>query len=177
MEKFLYYGLIGGSISLLMLYLNKASGRTIEAVEGVYQLRIHKLYQFIGIVSSVIGSVLLVLPLIYDGLAALPVALGMFLLFTGLGVPCILWYRNHHLIYNPEKISSKSWLGKSSEIYWKDIKNISFNSLSGLLLIEDARGTKVKAHQHLVGLKSFVEFMEQKTNMTARELKLPFSAK
>lgn len=81
--------------------------------------------------------------------------------------------QNHRLTYDSQKIESKSWLGKTSTIHWDNIKTISFNSLFAMIIIVGEDGEKVKAHQHLVGLNSFVGMIEQKTGMTAKELKLP----
>lgn len=174
MENFLQYGLIGVAVALAMLYLNKGAASKIEPLEeGAYELRLHRLYQLIGFLGPGLGVVLFLLPLIEGGLEALPVALAMGAMFGALGVACMLWYKNHILRFDAEKISARSWLGKTTEVQWTEIQSISFNSLSGLVNIRDSRGVAVKAHMHLVGLSAFVQEMEQKTSWTARGLRLP----
>lgn len=170
------YGLIGGLVSLTMLYLKKSSARKVKVVkEGMYVLRLHLLYQLIGILSVVVGFVLLLLPLLQAGLEALPIALSMFGMFGVLGLVCILWYNNHFLRFNNGKIEARSWLGKTTVVQWDNIRTISFNSLSGLLTITDTAGVQVKAHMHLVGLNTFVKQIEEKTSWTAKGLKLPLA--
>lgn len=174
MENFLQYGLIGVAVFLAMLYLNKATARKVEPVEeGTYVLRIHRLYQIIGFLGLGLGVVVFLLPLIQGGMEALPIALAMGGMFAALGGGCMLWYKNHYLRFDAEKIAARNWLGRITEVQWTEIKSISFNSLSGLLSIRDCKGVAVKAHMHLVGLGVFMQEVEQKTSWTAKEVGLP----
>ncbi|MEN0045748.1 MAG: hypothetical protein AAF806_01680 [Bacteroidota bacterium] len=96
----------------------------------------------------------------------------MLLLFGGLGIPIFMYYKNHNLRFNDDQIVVQSWLKKTTEIKWSEISQIQFNPFSGYIKIE-GDSENVRINQHLVGLKAFLEKMEEKTKWTVKELKFP----
>jgi len=96
-----------------------------------------------------------------------------FVFFGGLGTILIMYYQNHILTYNDNKITVQNWRKQTKEITWEEIENIKFSPLSGYLKIYGL-GKKLSIAQHMVGLKGFTNMMEAKTKWNARDLRMPF---
>lgn len=157
-------------------YLNKASSKKVSKNEnGWYELRMNRLYQFIGISVGIMGLSFLYLTIGEQHSSSLMIILVISLGFSSLGLTCFLWYRNHKLRFNDTTIIALNVYGKPSSLSWDDITDISFNGLSGQITLVGKDANTVKAHQHLVGLGSFVELIESKTKWTAKSLRLPIN--
>lgn len=162
------------AVKLALDYLNKASSKKVSKNEnGWHELRMNRLYQFIGISTGILGLSFLYLTIGEQYSSSLIIILVISLGFTGLGFTCFLWYRNHKLRFNNKTIITSNVYGKQNSLNWEDISNISFNGVSGQITLTNKAGNTVKAHQHLVGLSSFVELIELKTKWTVKALKLP----
>jgi hypothetical protein len=98
-------------------------------------------------------------------------------MFWDMGIPMVLWFKNHRLKFNQTDIEVINVYGQRNSIAWKEINSISFNHFSGFITITDPKGTRLKAHQHLVGLSVFTNMMEAKTLWTVEELRLPIKTK
>lgn len=178
LEKFIFYVLTGLCISLALSYLNKATGKKVTAnQQGEYLLRMHKFYYVLGVISVIIGTVFLVVPPLVDDvdIVMLIVIFFMLLIFGGLGLLCLLYYKNHYLLFDSNRIEVRSHIGKTSSIHWDDIKRAQFNAFSGLLILTTYSGGKLKIHQHLVGLVQFVNQLEERKGWTPQDLKLPIN--
>ena len=160
-----------------MAFLNKAASRKIvEREKDVYELRLNKLYLIVGLIAIVIGFIGVIILLITLEINSLYMAIALNIFFTPLGLICYLWYHNHILTFNNSEISATSWLGKTSTLKWVDINDISFNALSGQLILK-GNSKVIKAHQHLVGIDLFVQTLKERTNLSIDNLKLPFQIK
>ena len=172
-EKVIMYGLIGLAVSLAMNYMNKGASQEIEkSTNGEIELRMNKLYQILGYLSIGFASSLVIAALFYQEQEMYIVGIAMLLLFGGLGIPCLMYYQNHKLRFDDEKITVQNWRKKIKEIAWREIDDIRFNPFSGYLEIRGL-DKKMAIHQHLVGLKKFTDKMEEKTKWRTSELKLP----
>lgn len=132
----------------------------------------NRFYQILGYISIGFASIFVIAALYYQEKEMYVMGLAMLLLFGGLGIPCLLYYRNHKLKFNDDKITVQNWRKKNQEISWAEIDEIKFNPFSGYLKLRGVN-RKLTIHQHLVGLKEFIKKMEEKTKWKASELKLP----
>lgn len=172
-EKVITYGLIGLAVSLAMNYMNKGASQEIaKNPSGEIELRMNKLYQILGYLSIGFASIFVIAALYYQEKEMYIIGMSMLLLFGGLGIPCLMYYQNHKLKFDDEKIVAQNWRKKIEEITWREIDEIKFNPFSGYLKIRGLN-KKMTIHQHLVGLKEFTNKMEEKTKWKAKELKFP----
>lgn len=174
-EKVILYGLIGLAVSLTMNYMNKGASQEIaKNMNGEIELRMNKLYQILGYVSICFASIFVITALYYQEKELYIIGVLMLFLFGGLGIPCLMYYQNHKLQFNDERIIVQNWRKKVEEITWGEINEIKFNPFSGYLKIRGLNKI-ITIHQHLVGLKEFTNKMEEKTNWKTSELKLPIN--
>lgn len=175
-ENYFFYGLVSASVVVTLAYLNKATGRQIvPGAQGKYLLRLHKLYYIVGLISVAVGGIFLVAPLIINepNVGMYIMVFLVILFFGGLGLLSILYYKNHYVLFDTNKIEVRNVFGKIKIFYWNEIKEASYNPHSSLLTLINESGQKVKIHQHLVGLSKFIDYLEEKTCWTAKQLKLP----
>ncbi len=171
--KFLQYALIGIVVSLFMNYLNKAASKPLEVEEeGRYVLKMHKLYQWIGWLSIALGLVALISMVLLFDIEMAIIGVAMFLLFGVLGWLCLMSYNRHKVVFDEHQMTISSWQGKVLFFAWDEISDIKFNPISGYIKVYGPQGIG-KIHMHMLGLKSFVHMMEQKTKWRAKELKIP----
>lgn len=176
-EKVIFYGIIGIAVSLAMNFMNKGASQNIRENEnGEIELRMNKLYQILGYLCIGITTIFVLAAIYYQDEEMYLIGGIMFLLFGGLGLPILMYYNNHKLRFNDDRILVHNWLGKSNEIKWSEIDSIKFNPFSGYLKI-NGLNKKLTIHQHLVGLKEFLKRMEEKTKWKVSELKLPIKMK
>ena len=172
-EKILTYGLIGFAVALFMNYLNRSANRgSIKNKSGQYELRMNRLYQIVGLLSIFIAIVFLIAAIYYQEKEMYIIGFAMVLLFGGLGIPLLLYYINHRLIFDEDKITSTGWTKKEITLRWDEITEISFSPFWGKIKVQ-GQNSQLNIHQHLVGLKEFVKLMENKTMWKASNLKLP----
>lgn len=169
--------LISGLAACCFLYLaNKGAGKSVlpNAV-GQFRLRIHWLYGATGYISLLVGFVMQIILIVTErpetGLYIM--AFVFFLVFGGLGVWGILFFRNYSVGFDSTQFEVRSCMGRVKKVSWSEIQNIKFNTFTGYLTVVDIYGQQLKVHQHLVGLGRFVAFMEDHTRWTAEALKLP----
>ena len=171
-----FYAIVGMTVAATLSYLNKATGKHVDSNEkGEFLLKMHKLYKIVGYVSLVIGLIVTIGPILTDkpDAAIFIMMFLMFLIFIGLGLLCVLFYRNHYLRFDNSTIEVRSAFAKTKIINWEEIKSVSFNPSSGLITLKNQHGQKIKVHQHLIGLGRFISYLETKTDWTAKKLKLP----
>ena len=172
-EKILTYGLIGIVVTLFMNYLNRSANQgSIKNKFGKYELRMNRLYQIVGLISIFIAIVFLIAAIYYQDKEIYVIGFAMVLLFGGLGIPLLLFYINHKLVFDENKITSTGWTKKETTLRWDEITKISFSPFSGKIKVQ-GQNSQLNIHQHLVGLKEFVNLMESKTKWRASDLKLP----
>lgn len=157
-------------------YVNKGAVKHVDRNKnGEFLLRINKLYNILGYAALVTGVIVIsgiVLTEDPDFAMYIMVFL-LFLIFLGLGSLCVLYYRNHSLRFDNSKIEVRSPFGKSKTMYWNEIKSARFNRLSGFITLTDSNAQEIKVHQHIVGLATFISYLENNTDCTVKNLKLP----
>lgn len=172
-EKIILYGVIGLVVSFMMSYMNKGASQKIEENEnGEIELQMNKLYQIIAYISIAIAIVFIIAAVYYQDNEIYLVSGLMLLLFGGLGVLVLMYYRNHKLKFGEERLVVQNWKGQKTELKWTEINHVKFNPFSGYLKINSLTKS-LTIHQHLIGLRSFIEKMEEKTKWKAAELNLP----
>jgi hypothetical protein len=172
----IFYGLVALSVTLTLTYLRKATSKNVVGNEqGQYLLRMHKLYYIVGIIALIFGAVFTVSALILADLdlALYIIIFSMLLLFGGLGLLCVLYFRRHYVLFDGMKVEVGSPFGQTKSLFWSEIAKAKFNPFSGLLILTSNREEKVKVHYHLVGFSKLVEQVENKTACSAKQLKLP----
>lgn len=177
-EKILFYSLTTLTVSWVLTYLNKATTKEAVANErGTFLLRMHKLYYYLGILSLLIAVVFIIVPPFVDNMD-LPMISVMFIvlvIFGGIGLMCVLYFKNHYLAFNDFQVEVSNQFGKVKTVLWADFIKVKFNPTLGLLVLTSKTGEKVKIHQHLVGLTQFVKLLEAKRGWAANDIKFPIS--
>jgi hypothetical protein len=171
MTNGIFYGLIALSVTLTLSYLSKATNKTVARTEhGQYLLRMHKLYNVVGIISLVIAAVFLIAPVISGDVKPMFYVIGfvMLLLFGGLGLLSVLYFKKHWVLFDETKLDVCGPFNKQKSIYWNDIVKTGFNPSTGLVTLRTKSGEKVRVHYHLVGFSTFVRYLESKTRLTVR---------
>jgi hypothetical protein len=154
-EKILFYGLITVFVGITLNWANsKANEKLKPDYEEKVHLKMNKLY-FFGGVSSFVMWVLFSIFLFSEAnndIINFLLRFGIISLVTlGPGIPCLLWYLNHSVYYDKEKIYVQNIYGQKRVIFIKDIKSSNLNLMTGLLAVNTDNET-VKIHQHLVGV-------------------------
>ncbi len=174
------YALIIGAVSGFMYLMKKMASKKVEVnEEGKFHLKFPLLYGIFGAIGVIFGLCWIIVPfgLYYTETEQLDTSLFIMCIigaicFISGGVYLLFYYKNHSAIFDKENIIATTIYGKSTTIKWKDIEDIKFSALLGMIIIK-SHDKKAKLHQHLVGLITFVEEMEAQTDYTARELKIP----
>ena len=174
LDQIIFYGVLTLGISILFRWLSKASQKGIELnTQGFTFLRLHPFYRIIGYLALLMTLILSIGILLNEEDAILIVFLS-WLVFGSLGVYLLLWYYKHEVKFDPEGLEVSSWLGKVQDLQWSEIDDIRFAPLSGQIKMK-GNGKTLKIHQHLVGLNTLLELMEEKTIFKKDQLNLPFS--
>ncbi|RXK86077.1 hypothetical protein [Filimonas effusa] len=176
MENFLTSAIVGGVVAAFLIYLKGATAKKINANEqGQFMLRMHVLYNIVGWVSLVISLIVVagVFFLEAPDMLMYGLMLFMFLFFGGLGLLSVLYYRNLYVLFDDSRIEVRDIRGKVKVTTWQQIVSARYSVNSGLLLLTDDEGQKLKIHCQSVGMGKFVAFLEDKTEWTAAKLKLP----
>lgn len=156
-------------------YINKAAQKRPDpSITGQYILRVHKIYNITGYASLIFG-ILMVLSTFFEKfeLNYYILTLVCFVFFAGLGTLCILYYRNHYLLFDNTMIEVRGPLGRLNRLKWSEIQTAGFNSMSGLIKLKGKDGQAIRINRHLVGLPRFIAMLEDKTGLKADQLQLP----
>ena len=112
MENFIVYAIIGVAVTTALAFLNKAaSKRTTKNENGLYELRMNRLYQITGGFVGLMGLSFLFLIVGEQDLMALVTILILSLGFTVLGFVCLFWYVNHRLNFDERTVSATNFYG------------------------------------------------------------------
>ncbi len=172
MSQFILYGLIGIVSAILLNYLHRSSTqKEVELLDGKTELRIHKMYAWIGYPSVLLGlaagvGVLMAFGLTVEGLIFFFIFTGI---FVGLGIPCVLYSLNHMASTSNESLTVTDVYKRTKMIRWDKIERVKFLKTRGLFEIR-AGSEKVRLHQHLVGLSSIMNELEIRTGRTLESL-------
>lgn len=148
--------------------VNKATGRRIAAdFEGRYILRMQNAYNILGWVCGVIaGSPVVALffevPTDISGWIAFGF---LFFSFGFAAALCILYYRNHQVVFDKTYIEVTGPLRKVKTSSWAKVVKTKYSYNAGLLTLIDSDGQKLRINHHLIGLATFVSLLETKTGL------------
>lgn len=168
---------IGGLIIMFLKYSKKNSNKNVEIDQaGCFVLRMNKLYQIIGSISTGFAVVLGIVSIYLNKKEGYIVLLIMSFLLGWLGILILMSYYNHKFEFNDVNMKVTNIYGVTKTLNWNEVKQIKYNALKGCIYLYTEK-EKLKIHQHLVGLIEFVKMMERNTSYTAKELKLPIQKK
>ena len=95
------YGLIGLAVSLSLSYMNKGTNQSVgRNAEGFVELRMNKFYQILGYVVLSLGFIILLVIIYYQEKEMTLIGALAILFVVGLGLPVLLYYRNHKVYFN-----------------------------------------------------------------------------
>lgn len=155
--------------SVVMGYLAKSvSGEIKPNPDGRYLMQMHKTYKIGGYAAIVLGVIIAACIFLLDPVEWMGVTsiLGLFVLFAGLGTICVLYFRNHHVLFNEEQVEVKSVFGSTGFFKWEDVVGAKLNKTSGDIVLKVKDGQKFRVHQHLRGINHFLATLENKTNIS-----------
>lgn len=172
-EKISTYASIGLIVTLMMLYLNKASKSRPELnSEGNVILKLSILYGITGLISFISGIAIIIYGLIYFNSEEFLFRLIFFGIFGVSGCILILQQWGSKVILTEQEIIKISMFGKISRIKWKEINDVKFNKASWQLKIQSEK-TRINCHMHLVGFPKLVERLEKETSISRYQMKIP----
>jgi len=153
-------------VSVLMKYLGDSSKKNpVINEEGTIILKMNKTYGIIGYIgigfSAVIGIVASIGAV--KSIEDLFIVIGLVAFFLVVGALLVLVSKKMNVRVDDERINYLGITGKTKEIMWNDIKEVSF-SKSMLELSLKTNTTKIKLHMHLIGFSTFIEKMKSKTD-------------
>jgi len=165
-------------VTFTMRYLNKKSTLNLTPNStGEFQLRMNKLYYYLGLICISLTIFAIVICLInIEGDDKWIAIIGFASIFGALGMICYLWYINYYVILDSKYIITNSVLNKRQEIEWDKIARVSFSNTSGLLTFYADNHMKVKVHMHIVGFNEVLNSMERNTKFRKKDLKVPNKA-
>ncbi len=173
-ESILSIGLPIVLYHLVMAYVLGTSNKVVQPdASGKIRLRLHKVYYWIGCFSIAFGAIPTTLFLVDGDFTGEWWVLLVFLGFGALGWICIMWYNNHQVCFDEDKMEVTNWRGEKRIMYWHQIKKAKFQSVQSYIVFDDTINT-VKVNTYLMGIAAFLAKMEQKTKWTAKKLKIPF---
>lgn len=163
---------IGVLIIMFLKYSKKNSNKNVEKDQaGSFVLRVNKLYQIIGSISTGFAVLLGIVSIYLNKKEGYIVLLIMSFLLGWLGILLLMYYYNHKFEFNDANMKVTNIYGATKTLSWNEVKQIKYNALKGFIYLYSEK-EKLKIHQHLVGLIEFVKIMKKNTNYTAKKLKL-----
>jgi len=161
------------AVSLCTYFLKKGNSDVVQKnLSGYYELSLPKMYNYIGIISIIIISVFVIGAILIQDKLTIVMAILMVALFGGLGIPCLLAYRNYKLKFNEKSIVISNWKGDMKKLNWKEIEEIKFNPMSGYVKIL-GNNEVLKINHHLQGWDQFKKEIDTNTKWNTKELKIP----
>ena len=156
-----------------MYYLNKQSKKDASVDEdGNTLLLLPAFYGILGIGATGLGCGLLLLGLFnFDENDIKPI-LGLFLLFSGLGAPLILYRYVYKVLITPQGLAQRTIFGKFKTLTWTDIRAVKYNAVTMNLKVSDGSVT-LSCYAHLVGFEQLVQAIEGHLGKTRAEMGIP----
>ena len=97
----------------------------------------------------------------YSGSLRETVGLGALARAIGLGgVLLIAYYRNTIIKFDGEKIKSQNILGKTTNLFWREVTAVQYNKISNVLVLKTP-AAKIVVSSETVGSASFVEALRK----------------
>jgi hypothetical protein len=165
--------LTGLAVLVALIFLNRATRKAIAPdAAGRYHLRMNKLYSLAGITGLLMGLGLAIATIFREGTMNIDKATLIVMIlgiFWGFGIPCLLYYRNHRVIFDDTTIAVVNVFRKSKTVAWEEITVARVRPLTGMLVIYTPAAT-VKVHQHFVGISNLINKFTEKKGWTAQDM-------
>lgn len=156
----LFYGIVGLVVYAALYWLNKTAKTRIHPDKtGETTLRMNKLYFILGSLVSIMWIVFVAFlstSASNDWTIFILLILIVSIVSIGPGIPCILWYLNHKVTFDNDRIHVSDIYGKMKTVLFRDIVSMNTNIFTGMLELK-TQNDSVKIHQHLVGVKNLIE--------------------
>lgn len=172
MEDLLFYFTISIIVGATLLILNKQTNIALpEIVNGHVFLRLHKFYFYMGFGVFLIG-VFIAIMICFTSFEYF-LAAGIFIIFSVLGLPLALLYKKHWVKLDAESLEISNLVQKSRTFKWEEINAVNYHIVAGALKITDIHAQKAYVHMHVVGFKTFMEMLKERTQLDLSKIKLP----
>lgn len=151
---------------LLQKIFLKPSQEKVESVDGKITLKFPKSFLIIGIVVSLFAIVMWigVMSQISEsntsGIVTISVISSLFFI---MGLFILFASKMYYVIISDEKITSRTLLGKKTEIMWAAVNKVSFGPVSSNLKIKSDNKT-IAVDIMLNGFNKFVEILKVKVD-------------
>lgn len=143
-------------------YLQKGTFSPIRKdLNRNYSSDLPKMYKYVGIMSICFVLAFLFMSLFVQDRLTAAIFLFNIVLFGGLGLPCLLAYRNYSLTFNDKEIRVSNWRGEDFHMSWQEVQRTKVNVFSGYIYII-GRGKRIKINPHTKGLNIFLNELEQR---------------
>ncbi len=160
-------------VSIVMVLLFKASKKNPKIDnEGNFILKLPKLYSVIGLLGIIIAVALFIYDIFFANAEDKMTIFLIGLFFLLLGLPLFAQGSISHIKLTNFAIIETSMLGKTKEIKWDEIKDVSFGKVSLELKIKSS-DKSIKAHAHLIGFENLVLLLEEKLGKNRQEFGIP----
>jgi hypothetical protein len=154
---------------LVIWYLTKGADHIVHNELNRTELRMNKLYLTCGIIGVVVGLVSVSLLFIseFHNQRTFLIVLTLLnsLIFLCAGVPCLMYYRNHRVIFTDSDFLVIDVWGEPFDVPWDDVTGVEFNKWTGLYSLQTRNNKVVKLHSHLVGANMFLRLVAERSNL------------
>lgn len=173
MEDFIFYFINGLLGFFILSVLNKQSRKEVNTTQHeTFTFRMNKFYLYFGWFLLLLGFILaFVIKNNENDFIAIMLLL---LLFGGAGFYIVIFYLNHRVTIDANKIEVYNFRGKKKSILWSALQAGNFRHIKGMLELEDQQGNVIAIHQHIIGFKSIIQHIESHSTVTFNKRKLPF---
>lgn len=150
-------------------YFTKGADRKLPTIYGRIELRMSRWYLALGIMGVLLGTASLATLFFEDAhihrtflrvLGALCT-----LIFLGTGLPCVLYYRNHRVIYTESEFMLVNVWGDLRTYDLSQVVSIELNKWTGLFQLKTKSGLSLKVHTHLIGVTGFLNLIREKNHL------------
>lgn len=143
----------------------KSNERQKKELTGRYVLRANLSYKVMGIITIIIGIILVNVMILNwnDEIKVIaPIVVGIFLIP---GIFMIMFYHKYRVEFNEKRIIVTNWKGAKKTFSWNELTKIKFISSIKCLYIK-SNSERTLINQDSVGFVNFKEMIELKTNYT-----------
>jgi hypothetical protein len=136
----------------------------IEHTQDHFVLRMPKLFHAIGLLFLLLSVYLLWQVLPVNDLTPFAIAICIGLTWIGLRF-FLLDGINQHVLFNSDRFYVTNRSGKATAHTWSQVRIVSSSGSSAILEITFADGSKVRISQYLLGMRTFLEYLEERTGV------------
>lgn len=143
----------------------KSNERQRKEITGRYLLKANLTYKLVGILSIIIGIILVNVMILNWNDEIKIIAPIVACIFLIPGIFTTMFYYNYRVEYNESRIIVTNWKGAKKIFKWSELIKINFiNSIKCLFIKSNSE--KALINQDSVGFINFIEMMELKKDNT-----------